>query len=84
MHHAPPWTLSAPGRLGRAPRATAPYYTDNLIHDLKTERFFKPTMINGMNEVGDGAVKAFPPRHQGFSRASTIFFRLPPAGNAGR
>src|SRR5258708_10472755 len=21
---------------------TAPYYTDNLMHDLKTERFFKP------------------------------------------
>jgi cytochrome c peroxidase len=40
----------------------APYYTDNLMHDLKTERFFKPTMINGMNEVGDGAVKTFPLR----------------------
>src|ERR1700716_1826892 len=41
---------------------TAPYYTDNLMHDLKTERFFKPEMINGMNEVGDGAVKTFPLR----------------------
>jgi cytochrome c peroxidase len=41
---------------------TAPYYTDNLMHDLKTERFFNPTMINGMNEVGDGAVKTFPLR----------------------
>jgi cytochrome c peroxidase len=40
----------------------APYYTDNLMHDLKTERFFKPEMINGMNEVGDGAVKTFPLR----------------------
>jgi cytochrome c peroxidase len=40
----------------------APYYTDNLMHDLKTERFFKPEMINGLNEVGDGAVKTFPLR----------------------
>jgi cytochrome c peroxidase len=40
----------------------APYYTDNLMHDLKTERFFKPAMINGMSEVGDGAVKTFPLR----------------------
>jgi len=40
----------------------APYYTDNLMHDLKIERFFKPTMINGMSEVGDGAVKTFPLR----------------------
>jgi cytochrome c peroxidase len=40
----------------------APYYTDNLMHDLKTERFFKPTMINGLSEVGDGAVKTFPLR----------------------
>src|ERR1700726_929075 len=41
---------------------TPPYYTDNLMHDLKTERFFKPEMINGMNELGDGAVKTFPLR----------------------
>jgi hypothetical protein len=40
----------------------APCYTDNLMHDLKTERFFKPEMINGLIEVGDGAVKTFPPR----------------------
>jgi cytochrome c peroxidase len=32
------------------------------MHDLKTERFFKPEMVNGMNEVGDGAVKTFPLR----------------------
>src|SRR5271154_3091663 len=41
---------------------TAPYYTDNLMHDLKTERFFKPEMINGISEVGDGAIKTFPLR----------------------
>jgi cytochrome c peroxidase len=40
----------------------APYYTDNLMHDLKIDRFFKPTMVNGINEVDDGAVKTFPLR----------------------
>jgi cytochrome c peroxidase len=40
----------------------APYYTDNLMHDLKTERFFKPVMINGLWETGDGAIKTFPLR----------------------
>jgi cytochrome c peroxidase len=40
----------------------APYYTDNLMHDLQTERFFKPQVINGLNETGDGAVKTFPLR----------------------
>jgi cytochrome c peroxidase len=38
---------------------TAPYYTDNLMHDLKTERFFKPVTINGMYAAGDGAIKTF-------------------------
>jgi cytochrome c peroxidase len=41
---------------------TAPYYTDNLMHDLQTERFFKPVMINNMFAAGDGAVKTFPLR----------------------
>jgi cytochrome c peroxidase len=40
----------------------APYYTDNLMHDLKTERFFKPVMINGMQATSDGAIKTFPLR----------------------
>jgi cytochrome c peroxidase len=38
----------------------APYYTDNLMHDLKIERFFKPAMINGLWETGDGPIKTFP------------------------
>jgi hypothetical protein len=42
--------------------ALRPIYTDNLMHDLKAERFFKPEMVNDMNEVGDGAVKTFPLR----------------------
>ncbi len=40
----------------------APYYTDNLMHDLQTERFYKPQMINGEMAVGDGAIKTFPLR----------------------
>jgi cytochrome c peroxidase len=36
-----------------------PYYTDNLMHDLKTERFFKPEMVNNAMEVGDGKIKTF-------------------------
>jgi cytochrome c peroxidase len=40
----------------------APYYTDNLMHDLKIERFFKPMTINNMYAAGDGAIKTFPLR----------------------
>lgn len=39
-----------------------PYYTDNQMHDLKTERFFKPEMVNYAMEVGDGKIKTFPLR----------------------
>ncbi len=39
-----------------------PYYTDNLVHDLETERFFKPEMVNYAMEVGDGKIKTFPLR----------------------
>src|ERR1700730_7231702 len=40
----------------------APFYTDNLMHNLQTERFFNPVMINGMMAVGDGPIKTFPLR----------------------
>jgi len=40
----------------------APYYTDNLMHNLKTERFFKPRMVNGRMAAMDGAIKTFPLR----------------------
>jgi cytochrome c peroxidase len=40
----------------------APFYTDNLMHNLQTERFFKPVMINNMMAIGDGAIKTFPLR----------------------
>src|ERR1700719_2642011 len=36
-----------------------PYYTDNLMHELSTERFFKPQMVNYVMEVGDGKIKTF-------------------------
>ena len=40
----------------------APYYTDNSMHNLKTERFYKPRMINGMMASADGPIKTFPLR----------------------
>jgi cytochrome c peroxidase len=41
---------------------TAPYYTDNLMHNLHVERFYKPVMINGMMAGADGPIKTFPLR----------------------
>src|SRR3989339_1400001 len=35
----------------------APYYTDNSMHNLRTERFFKPQMINGRMANQDGPIK---------------------------
>jgi cytochrome c peroxidase len=37
----------------------APYYTDNLMHNLRAERFFKPQMINGRLASADGPIKTF-------------------------
>jgi len=37
----------------------APYYTDNLMHNLKAERFYKPKMINGRMASTDGPIKTF-------------------------
>lgn len=39
-----------------------PYYTDNLMHNLKAERFYKPRMINGLMASADGPIKTFPLR----------------------
>jgi cytochrome c peroxidase len=39
-----------------------PYYTDNLMHNLKTERFFKEQKYNGVRAIGDGPIKTFPLR----------------------
>jgi cytochrome c peroxidase len=40
----------------------APYYTDNLMHNLQAERFYKPHMINGMLAGHDRPIKTFPLR----------------------
>ena len=41
---------------------TPPYYTDNSMHNLKVERFFKERMINGRKASADGPIKTFPLR----------------------
>ena len=41
---------------------TPPYYTDNQMHNLKVERFFKERMINGRKASADGPIKTFPLR----------------------
>lgn len=40
----------------------APFYTDNLMHDLKVERFYEPKGVNGMLVKADGPIKTFPLR----------------------
>jgi len=40
----------------------APYYTDNLMHNLRAERFFAEVMINGRKASADGPIKTFPLR----------------------
>ena len=41
---------------------TPPYYTDNLMHNLRVERFFTERMINGRRASADGPIKTFPLR----------------------
>jgi cytochrome c peroxidase len=50
------------GRARCAECHPAPYYTDNLMHNLKAERFFTPKMINGRMASADGPIKTFPLR----------------------
>ncbi len=40
----------------------APFYTDNQMHDLAVERFYKPRMEGGMLITAQGAIKTFPLR----------------------
>ena len=40
----------------------APYFTDNSMHDLHAERFYKQHMENGMMMAHDGPIKTFPLR----------------------
>ena len=39
-----------------------PFYTDNQMHDLAVERFYKPRMEGGMMITAQGAIKTFPLR----------------------
>jgi len=41
---------------------SAPYYTDNLMHNLQAERFYTPRMINNMIASAEGPIKTFPLR----------------------
>jgi len=50
---------------GKAQCATchsAPHYTDNTMHDLKVERFYKTQEINGLVATKQGPMKTFPLR----------------------
>ena len=57
----------------------APYYTDNLMHNLQTERFFKEVTINGRKASADGPIKTFPLRGIRRFRTGASDTR-PPAG----
>ena len=37
----------------------APFYTDNLMHNLQAERFYKSHMVDGMMASADGPIKTF-------------------------
>jgi cytochrome c peroxidase len=39
-----------------------PYYTENTMHNLQAERFYKQHMVNGMMMAADGPIKTFPLR----------------------
>lgn len=39
-----------------------PYFTDNLMHNLKVERFYDPKLVNGVMASADGPIKTFPLR----------------------
>jgi len=37
----------------------APYYTDNLMHNLRADRFYRPRNVNGRLSAPDGPIKTF-------------------------
>jgi cytochrome c peroxidase len=49
------------GKARCAQSHTAPY-TDNLMHNLQAEPFYKSHMVNGMMAAPDGPIKTFPLR----------------------
>jgi len=40
----------------------APFYTDNLMHDLRAEQFYKTQTVNGLVATQQGPIKTFPLR----------------------
>src|SRR5258705_10078298 len=50
------------GKANCAACHTPPFYTDNSMHDLKVERFYKPRMEGGMLITAQGPIKTFPLR----------------------
>ncbi len=50
------------GKANCASCHTPPFYTDNLMHDLMVERFYRPRMEGGMMITKQGAIKTFPLR----------------------
>ena len=41
---------------------TPPHYTDNTMHNLQADRFYKQHLVNGMMMASDGPIKTFPLR----------------------
>ncbi|MDO8367705.1 MAG: hypothetical protein Q7T20_12970 [Saprospiraceae bacterium] len=50
------------GKANCATCHTPPYYTDNTMHDLQVERFYKSQTINGQFIRPEGLIKTFPLR----------------------
>src|ERR1700730_6575167 len=50
------------GKANCAACHTPPFYTDNSMHDLKVERFYRPRMEGGMLITAQGPIKTFPLR----------------------
>ena len=50
------------GKANCAACHTPPFYTDNLMHDLKVERFYRPRIEGGMMITAQGLIKTFPLR----------------------
>jgi cytochrome c peroxidase len=67
-HHFAPDSAEMKGQalfFGKAQCATchpAPFYTDNLMHDLKVERFYPEQTHNGLVATKQGPIKTFPLR----------------------
>ncbi len=50
------------GKANCAQCHTPPFYTDNTMHDLMVERFYRPRMEGGMMITKQGPIKTFPLR----------------------